>query len=237
MENEWKKFSSNFWCFDLFFFTFRKRLNVSVGKKGSETVKVETCFLSTAVPAYIRFDAVKLDYYSHSLCACEHMKLHLQHFKNALIGSKFSIIFRFQCNQSEKESSLFLDHFVKEVLPITGGSQSYEFKMYVSAGLYSEFDVEDIITGIIAPLPNSSDLSFDFMLELPRNWWQQGRFKHIDLPYKQISNWLTHKTHQQSGKKDKRSLSIFIDSGRVWNYTAMSKCVENVANNAFCLLS
>ena len=207
---------------------------MSVGKKGSETVKVETCFLSTAVPVYLRFDAVKI---YDSLESWEHMKLHLQHFKNALIGSKFSIIFRFQYNQSEKESSLFLEHFVKEVLPITGTSQSYDFEMHVSAGLYSEFDVEEMITGIIAALADSSDLSFDFMLELPRNWWQHGRFKHIDLPYKQILNWFTRKTHQQSGKKDKRSLSISIDSGRVWNYTAMSKCVEKVANNAFCLLS
>ena len=136
-------------------------------KKGSKAVEVETCCLSAAVPAYLRFDAVKI---CDSLESWEQMKLHLQHFKNALIGSKFSITFSFKYNQSVKESSLFLEHFAKEILPIIGSSQSNEFEMYVSTGLYSEFDVKEMITGIMAALPNSSDLSFNFDLELPRKW-------------------------------------------------------------------
>ena len=206
---------------------------MSVGKTKSKAVEVETCCLSAAVPAYLRFDAVEL--YYGSLESSEQMKLHLQHFKNALIGSKFSIICSFEFNQSVKESSLFLKHFAKEVLPITGASQSYEFKMFVDQNLYSAFDVEEIITGIIAALPNCSDLSFDFDLD---GWWDEG-VKYIELPDDQISNWLTRKTHQQSGKKGEqnmekeRSLSIRIDSVRVWNYTAMSKRVEKVAKNAF----
>ena len=107
---------------------------MSVGKKESETVEVETC-LSTAVPAYLRFDAVKLGY--ESLESCEQMKLHLTHFKNALIGSEFSIQCRFEYDENVKESSVFLEHFLKEILPITGTGQSYEFEMDVSDRLYN----------------------------------------------------------------------------------------------------
>ena len=166
------------------------------------------------------------------------MKLRLHHFKNALIGSKFAIRCSFEHRRSFKSSSIFLKHFVKEVLPIinTDTSQSYMFDLLVSANLYSEFDVEEIIAGIIATLPNSSHLSFKFDLEMPRRWWKCGGMKEICLPVNQISNWLTRKikTHQQSGKKGEqnmakeRSLFISIDSGRVINYAAMSKCVEKV---------
>ena len=95
--------------------------------------------------------------------------------------------------------------------------------------------MEGIIIGIIAALPNSSRLSFEF--EMPRDEWQ--RVKRICLPVSDISNWLTRKIHQQSGKKGEqnmakeRSLFISIHSGRVRNYTAMSKCVEKVANYTF----
>ena len=208
---------------------------MSVAKKGSKAVDVETCCLSAAVPAYLRFDAVKLDF--ESLESWEQMKLHLQHFKNALIGAKFSITCCFEYNRIE-DSSMFLECFVKAVLPITDASQSYAFKMDVSANLYYEFDVDEMITGLMAALVDCSDLSFDFDLEKPRKWREHG-FKYICLPYNQISDWLARKTHQQSGKKGEqnvmkeRSLSIFTGSCRLRNYTKMSKCVEKVANNAF----
>ena len=133
---------------------------------------------------------------------------------------------------------MFLEHFVKEILPITGTSQSYEFKMYVSDRLYYEFDLEEILSEVMAALADSPDLSFHFKLELPR----KGGFRGIDLPDNQISNWLTRKTHQQSGKKGEqnmekeRSLSIRINHVPVRNYAAMSKCVEKVANLIMLLL-
>ena len=207
---------------------------MSVGKTKSKAVDVETCCLSAAVPAYLRFDAVEFEYGSVE-SSCEQMKLHLQHFKNALIGSKFSIRCSIDYYDSFKSSSVFLEHFAKEVLPIinTETSQSYAFKMFVFPSLYYEFDVEGIIIGIIAALPNSSHLSFEF--EMPRDEWQ--RVKRICLPVSDISDWLTRKIHQKSGKKGEqnmtkeRSLFISIHSGRVINYAAMSKCVEKVANN------
>ena len=103
--------------------------------------------------------------------------------------------------------------------------------MDVIGYLYSEFDVEEMITGIMAALPNISHLSFEFDFEKLLNWLQGG-FKYIDLPVNQISDWLMRKTHQQSGKTNmmkERSLSISIDSCRVRNYTKLSKCVEKVA--------
>ena len=215
---------------------------MSVGKTKSKAVDVETCCLSAAVPAYLRFDAVEFEY--GSVESCEQMKLHLQHFKNALIGSKFSIRCSIDYYDSFKSSSVFLEHFAKEVLPIinTETSQSFAFKMLVFPNLYYEFDVEGIITGIIAALPNISDLSFNFEFEMPTmpRKWRLDRMKKIRLPVNQISDWLTRKTKQKSGKKDEqnvmkeRGLFIYIYSGRVWNwnYMEMSKCVEKVANNA-----
>ena len=83
---------------------------------------------------------------------------------------------------------MFLEHFVKEVLPIINTedtSQSYEFDLIVSDSLYSEFDVEEILAGIIAALPNSSDLSFDFDFHKPIEW---QRVKRICLPVDRILN-------------------------------------------------
>ena len=62
-----------------------------------------------------RKEMVRYVFYRH-LWACKHMKLHLQHFKNALIGSNFLIIFRFAYNSNFKDSSMFLEHIVKEIL-------------------------------------------------------------------------------------------------------------------------
>ena len=61
-----------------------------VSKAESADVDIKTSYcLSTPVPAYLRFDTVKLIY--DSIQSFEQMKLHLQHLKNALIGAKFSI--------------------------------------------------------------------------------------------------------------------------------------------------
>ena len=202
-------------------------------------IELETYCLSTPVPAYLRFNVVDLEY--EFFQDFEQMKLHLQHLKNALIGSKFSIRCSFEHHRRFNSSSIFLEHFVKEVLPIinTETSQSHEFKMRVSDSLYHEFNVEEIIAEISAALPNSSDLSLNFDLEKPRLWWQEGGMKEICLPVNQISNWLTRKTHQKSGKKGKGEqnmakerclcLSISIDSGRIINYTETSEHLEEVA--------
>ena len=224
---------------------FSEHISVYVSKEKSESdkIEIETSCLSTEVPAYLRFNTVIFEYDSSQ--EFEWMKLYFtyslthKHLKNALIGSKFSITCRFYVD-SFKSSSMFLEHFVNEVLPIINNdaSQSYAFKMDVNDRLYYEFDVEEMITGIMFALPNNtSHLSFDFDLEKPRKWWyegclQEGGFKYVELPVNQISDWLTRKTHQQSGKTSmmkERSLSISINSCRVRNYTKLSKCVEKVA--------
>ena len=208
-------------------------------------IELETYCLSTPVPAYLRFNAVELEY--EFFQDFEQMKLHLEHLKNALIGSKFSIDCSFEHHRRVKSSSIFLEHFAKEVLPIINTDNSHAFKMRVRDSLYDEFNVEEIIAKITAALPNSSDLSFNFDLELPGsrdgNKWIRDGFKCIYLPVNQISDWLTRKTHQKSGKKDKqnvmkeRRFSVSIAVCRIINYAAMSKCVEKVANAVICFLA
>ena len=147
---------------------------------------MKTYCLSTAVPAYLRFNTIEFEY--DSLQEFEQMKLHLQHLKYALIGAKFSI----NSSTSFGNSSVFLEHFVKEVLPIISNdaSESYGFFMDLDTKLDDcKLDVEGIIgiiAGIIIALPNSSDLSFHFGIQIQR-WWYHG-MKGICLPVNQISD-------------------------------------------------
>ena len=207
-----------------------EHLNVYVAKEKHALIEVKTCCLSAVVPAYLRFDEVRLDY--ESLWSCEPIKLHLQHFKNALIGSTFTIKCRLANSASDhnmfNNASMFLEHFVKEVIPIINNDASdrYGFKMAVDDHCYHDFDVEEFITEIMAALPNSSALSFDFELELPNRWWKRS-FNQTCLPVNQILHWLTRKCEQNMDENE-RILFISIDQSRVLNYVKMSNCVEKV---------
>ena len=212
-------------------------MSVSKGRYEDDEIEIETYCLSTEVPAYLRFNAVELEY--EFFLDFEQMKLHLEHLKNALIGSKFYIKCHFEHHRRLESSSVFLDHFVKEVLSIinTDTLQSHDFNINVESNLHREFDVREILTEIIVALPNSSDLTLDFELEMPINTcssWQRSNMTEIWLPVRDISSWLTRKTLQGSGKKGeqnmmkKRCLFIYIDVGRVVNYAEMSEYLEKV---------
>ena len=169
---------------------FSGLFHVSVSKKGFAAVDIRICCLSTPVPAYLRFNAIEFEY--DSFQKFERVKLHLHHLKNALIGAKFSITCCFDNIGSFKSSSIFLEQFVKEVLPIirNDASESYGFFMDLDrklddCKLYVE-GIIGIIAGIIIALPNSSDLSFHFGIQIQR-WWYHG-MKGICLPVNQISD-------------------------------------------------
>ena len=177
-----------------------------------------------SIPAFIRFNSVKLDYwkeYEPTKQKCERAQMLLQPIKQAINGAKFE--FRGDVRGRFDRDVLFA-HLEKELLPICNACRRYKFAI----SWPDNSAITNTITTILqfGPIVGCSEVLFNL----------RSQYLPTEIPVISIVNWLNRGPDSDTinAGQAKKERILEVNARSISNLLALVNGLKKVNFNYFC---